>query len=338
VNIEKDFPLLHYNTFSIDARCDFFIEIFSVDDLKAIINDEKLRSLPKLILGGGSNLLLTKDFHGLVIKNSIKGISIVKEDNNYAWLKCSAGEVWHDIVLFAIQNNLAGIENLSLIPGQVGAAPMQNIGAYGVELESVFDSLEAINMETGETKIFVKDECQFGYRESVFKKDAKGKYCIVSVTLRLNKTPALNISYGAIKDTLKDMNVAQPAIKDVSDAVIKIRTSKLPNPKVLGNAGSFFKNPEISKEQFEKLKSVYPDMPNFPAANNHIKIPAAWLIEQCEWKGKRVGNTGSHAQQALVLVNYGNATGNEIKLLSENIQQSVKQKFGIELTPEVNII
>jgi len=338
VNIQKDFSLLHYNTFGIDARCDFFIEILSVDDLKAIINDEKFRLMLKLILGGGSNLLFTQNFHGLVIKNSIKGITRVKEDDNYVWLKCNAGEVWHDIVLFAIQNNLAGIENLSLIPGQVGAAPMQNIGAYGVELESVFDSLEALNMETGETIIFVKDECHFGYRESVFKKEAKGKYCITSVTLRLNKKPALNISYGAIKDTLKEMNIEQPAIKDVSEAVIKIRTSKLPDPKVLGNAGSFFKNPEIPKQQFEKLKSTYPDMPNFPAANNQVKIPAAWLIEQCGWKGKRIGNTGSHAQQALVLVNYGNAKGNEVKNLALEIQQSVKEKFGIELTPEVNII
>jgi UDP-N-acetylmuramate dehydrogenase len=338
VKIQENFSLLHYNTFGINARCDFFVEIFSVDDLKAIISDERFRSLSKLILGGGSNLLFTQDFHGLVIKNSIKGILKGKEDENYVWLKCNAGEVWHDIVLFAIQNNLGGIENLSLIPGQVGAAPMQNIGAYGIELESVFDSLEAIDMQTGEAKVFHKEECRFGYRESIFKKEAKGKYCIVSVTLRLNKKPQLNISYGAIQDTLKNMNVVRPDIKCVSEAVINIRTSKLPDPKVLGNAGSFFKNPEISNELFEQLRTNFPDIPNFSAANNMVKIPAAWLIEQCGWKGKRIGNTGSHAQQALVLVNYGNATGNEIKQLAGNIQQSVKQKFGIALTPEVNII
>jgi UDP-N-acetylmuramate dehydrogenase len=338
VNIQQNFSLKNFNTFGIDARCDFFAKIFSVDDLKKIIADERFRLLPKMMLGGGSNILFTQDFHGLLIKNSISGMDVVKENEEHVWLKAGGGEVWHNVVLFAINNNWGGIENLSLIPGLTGAAPMQNIGAYGVELESVFDSLEAIDMQTGATKIFEKADCGFGYRESVFKKEAKGKYCIVSVTLRLNKKPVLNTSYGAIQDTLKSMNITQPDIKSVSDAVIAIRTSKLPDPKVLGNAGSFFKNPEIPKEQFESLKEKFPSIPNFPAANNLIKIPAAWLIEQCGWKGRRAGNTGSHAQQALVLVNYGNATGDEIKQLAEHIQQSVREKFGIELMAEVNMV
>ncbi len=338
MKLQRNINLTAYNTFGINAYCDYFAEIFSVDDLLEIIHDTSLKPLPKLILGGGSNILFTQNFKGLVIKNSIKGIEKIKENEQHVFIKTCAGEVWHDLVQYAIANNYGGIENLSLIPGQVGAAPMQNIGAYGVEIESVFDTLEALDLQTGEIHIFDKQACKFGYRESIFKKEAKEKYCIVSVTFRLNKKPTLNTSYGAIQDTLKAMNITEPNVKTVSEAVIQIRTSKLPDPKILGNAGSFFKNPEITHEQFIQLQQQYPAIPHYPAADNKMKIPAAWLIEQCGWKGKRTGNTGSHAQQALVLVNYGNATGAEIKTLSEQIQQSVKEKFGIELIAEVNFV
>ncbi len=338
MKLQQHVNLKPYNTFGIIAFAEYFTEIFSVDDLLQIINNETLQHLPKLILGGGSNLLFTQDFNGLIIKNSIKGIEKIKEDEQHVFIKAFAGEVWHDLVQYAIAHNYGGMENLSLIPGQVGAAPMQNIGAYGVEIESIFDSLEAIDLQNGTTKIFTKEACGFGYRESIFKKVAKGKYCIVSVTFRLNKQPVFNTSYGAIQDTLQQMGVAELNVKAISDAVIHIRTSKLPDPKVLGNAGSFFKNPEIAKEHFLQLQQQYPAMPHYPAADDKIKVPAGWLIEQCGWKGKRIGNTGSHAQQALVLVNYGNATGEEIKNLSQQIQQSVKEKFGIDLTPEVNFV
>jgi UDP-N-acetylmuramate dehydrogenase len=336
--IKENFSLKNYNTFGIDVRCDFFTEVDTVDDLNRIIKDDRFYNIPKMILGGGSNILFTQDFKGLIIRNSIKGIRVVKENEDHVWLKAGAGEVWHDLVMYAIAHHWGGIENLSLIPGLVGAAPMQNIGAYGVELESVFDSLEAINMQTGELEIFDKAACRFGYRESVFKNELKGKYCIVSVTLRLNKKPVLNLSYGAIRETLQNMHVIKPDIKSVSDAVIAIRTSKLPDPGVLGNAGSFFKNPEITEEQFKILQEKYPAIPAFAASDNLVKISAAWLIEQCGWKGKRVGDAGTHAQHALVLVNYGNALGAEIKQLADKIQQSVLEKFGICLTPEVNIV
>lgn len=338
MKLQQHVNLKPYNTFGITAYAEYFAEIFSVDDLLQIINNVTLQHLPKLILGGGSNLLFTQDFNGLIIKNSIKGIEKIKEDEQHVFIKAFAGEVWHDLVQYAIAHNYGGMENLSLIPGQVGAAPMQNIGAYGVEIESIFDSLEAIDLQNGTTQFFTKEACGFGYRESIFKKEAKGKYCIVSVTFRLNKQPVFNTSYGAIQDTLQQMGIAELNVKAISDAVIHIRTSKLPDPKVLGNAGSFFKNPEIAKEHFLQLQQQYPAMPHYPAADNKIKVPAGWLIEQCGWKGKRVGNTGSHAQQALVLVNYGNATGEEIKNLSQQIQQSVKEKFGIALTPEVNFV
>jgi UDP-N-acetylmuramate dehydrogenase len=241
-------------------------------------------------------------------------------------------------VLYAISQGWGGIENLSLIPGQVGAAPMQNIGAYGVELEATFDSLDAVNMQTTEVRTFAKDECHFGYRESVFKTKLKGQYCIVSVTFRLNKQPTFNISYGDIKRILDDMQIWEPTVKSVSDAVIKIRQSKLPDPKVLGNSGSFFKNPEIPKEQFDALQQYFPLIPSYPTPSGLVKVPAGWLIEQAGWKGKRVGNTGSHAQQALVLVNYGGATGQEIYQLALDIQASVKEKFGITIVPEVNVV
>jgi UDP-N-acetylmuramate dehydrogenase len=334
----ENHALLPYNTFGLEASARYFVEVTTVSQLQEVLHQKHLRALPRLILGGGSNILLTQDFEGLVIKNSITGIEIINEDEAHVWLKVGSGEVWHDLVLYTIARNWGGIENLSLIPGQVGAAPMQNIGAYGVELEAVFHSLEAVDMETGEVRVFGKEECHFGYRESVFKTTLKGKYCIVSVTMVLNKQPQFNISYGDIKRTLEEMQAWEPTVKAVSDAVIKIRQTKLPDPKVLGNSGSFFKNPEIPKAQFDALQQYYPLIPNYPAPGGLVKVPAGWLIEQCGWKGKRVGNTGSHAQQALVLVNYGGATGSEIYQLALDIQASVKEKFGIDIVPEVNVV
>lgn len=338
MQVQHNYSLKAYNTFGIDVSCNYFAEVTSTEELKTLLADPQWKTQPRLILGGGSNLLFTGDFDGLVIKNSIKGIEVVKEDEAHTWLKAGGGEVWHNLVLHAIDKGLGGIENLSLIPGQVGAAPMQNIGAYGVELKDVFDSLEALHIESGELHTFNNEQCAFGYRESVFKNKYKGQYIITSVTLRLSKKPVFNTSYGAITDTLKEMGVEQLSIKAISDAVIHIRQSKLPNPAELGNAGSFFKNPVISRSAFEKLQLQNPTVPHYDQPDGSVKVPAGWLIEQAGWKGKKVGNTGSHAKQALVLVNYGNATGNEIYKLALDIQQSVKDQFGIDINPEVNIV
>lgn len=338
MNIVRNQSLRSYNTFGIDASCKVFAEVHSVDDIHTLLNDAELKDLPLLILGGGSNILFTQDFDGLVIKNSIKGIEQVKEDADHVWIKAMAGEVWHELVLYSVEHNLGGIENLSLIPGQVGAAPMQNIGAYGVELIQVFEELEAIEIATGELHTFDAAACRFGYRDSVFKQELKGKYIITSVTMKLNKQPKFNTSYGAIQQTLEAQGIHELSIQAVSDAVIAIRQSKLPDPKELGNSGSFFKNPELPADQFKALQSKYPDVPNYPLENGNVKVPAGWLIEQAGWKGKRIGNTGSHAKQALVLVNYGNATGKEVYQLALDIQRSVKVKFGVDISPEVNII
>ena len=292
-----------------------------------------------MFLGGGSNVLLCNDYAGLVIRNAIRGKQIVHEDDDHVLLKVYSGESWHETVMYCVERNWGGIENLSLIPGTVGAAPMQNIGAYGVELEQVFDHLEAFNLHTFELEIFNKSQCAFGYRESVFKRQLKGQYFIYSVTFKLNKKPSIHADYGDIQAILneKGLSAETAGIKDVSDAVIHIRQSKLPDPKVLGNSGSFFKNPQITIEHFEALKLQFPDIKGYPQ-NDGMKVPAGWLIEQCEWKGKRVGNTGSHAKQALVLVNYGGATGSEIFQLAQDIIQSVADKFSIHLEPEVNIV
>ncbi len=338
LNIRRNYSLKSCNTFGIDARCALFAEIEDMDALREIIHSPELDEYEKLVLGGGSNILFTKDFDGLVIKNSLRGIEVMKEDGGNVWLKAGAGEVWHELVMFCIKNNYAGIENLSLIPGLVGAAPMQNIGAYGVELESVFDSLQAVNIHTGEERIFLRKACGFGYRESVFKGALKDQYIITSVTLRLNKKPVFNTSYGAIRETLERMGVKEISIKAVSDAVIAIRASKLPDPKVIGNAGSFFKNPEVAQDVYKTLAEKFPSVPHYPGKDGKIKIPAGWLIEQCGWKGKRIGNTGSHKDQALVLVNYGNATGAEVIDLAMKIKDSVKEKFGIEIVAEVNVV
>ena len=326
--------LLPYNTFGVEAKAKAFIEISGVDELQLIL---KKNEMPLFVLGGGSNLLLTGDLDALVLKNNIKGKTIIEENNEFAIIEAGAGENWHELVLWTLENNLFGLENLSLIPGLVGAAPIQNIGAYGVELKDVFLKLEAINIETGDAASFSKKECDFGYRESVFKKALKGKYCISKVYLKLSKIPKVNISYGAIEDTLHKMGILKPTPRDVSNAVIEIRSSKLPDPKVLNNSGSFFKNPEIDRTTFENLQNKHPNIVFYSLPDNRVKIPAGWLIEQCGWKGKQIGNVGCHAKQALVLINYGGASGQELLDHAKRVTNSVKEKFGITLTPEVNI-
>lgn len=330
--------LRHLNTFGLDANAQFFEEVKTADELVAIIKDPVWKETPKFILGGGSNILLTQDIDALVIKMAIKGINIIEEDENSILLYAGAGETWHDFVIYCVEHGYAGVENLSLIPGTTGAAPMQNIGAYGVEIKDVVESVETILVDTGEERIFSKEECLFGYRESVFKHTLKGKYIITGVTFRLNKKPVFHLEYGDIQKTLQEMNVEIPSIQAISQAVIKIRKSKLPDPAEIGNAGSFFKNPEIPEEQFNGLKIKFPDLPAYPTTPGFVKVPAGWLIERAGWKGYREGNIGVHARQALVLVNYGGGSGTEIKVLSEKIQQSIEDKYGIRLSAEVNFI
>jgi UDP-N-acetylmuramate dehydrogenase len=338
MTVQNNVSLRPYNTFGIDATAKYFAEVSSIEQLQDILQNPEYQNIERLILGGGSNLLLTRDFEGVVIKIAIKGIEKLKEDDENIWLKVGAGEVWHDLVMYCVSHNYAGVENLSLIPGTVGAAPMQNIGAYGVEIKEVFESLEAIEIKTGKSRIFTKEECQFGYRESVFKHEVKGEYVIVTVNFKLSKTPVYHVEYGAIKDTLAEMGINDLSIKAISDAVISIRQSKLPNPAEIGNAGSFFKNPEIPKAQFDLLKEQFPTIPSYPVNEQTVKVPAGWLIEQAGWKGQRFGNIGVHAKQALVLVNFGGGHGNEIKELSQKIQDSIKEKFGIQLHAEVNFV
>ncbi len=335
--LQENFSLKPYNTFGIDVKTRYFATFENVKELQQLLKDPEIGHAEKLILGGGSNVLFTQDFSGAVLKNNIKGISIIDQNDDFAWVKAGSGEVWHEMVLFCIEHGLAGVENLSLIPGTVGAAPLQNIGAYGVELKDVFANLEAVNVETGNLETFEKEACEFGYRESYFKKAGKGKYIIVSVTLKLRKKPEFNTSYGDIQKTLAAMEITDLNIKAISEAVCAIRKSKLPDPAVIGNAGSFFKNPEVEKPVFEKLKQQFPEMPGYVISETKVKVPAGWLIEHLGWKGKQLDNYGVHKNQALVLVNYGGAEGNKIKQLAHDIIASVKERFGIELTPEVNI-
>jgi UDP-N-acetylmuramate dehydrogenase len=337
ISIQENVSLKSYNTFGIDAKAKYFCDIKSIDDLISLVQSEFIKKERFLILGGGSNVLFRKDFDGLVVHNSIHGRNVVHERDESIYLKVNSGEVWHDTVIYCVQNRWGGIENLSLIPGTVGAVPMQNIGAYGVEAREVIENVEAVELSTGRIKTFTNQECKFAYRESIFKNELKEMFFISSVTLSLTKkNHRITTSYGAIADTLSKMNITQPSIKSVSDAVIKIRSEKLPDFHALGNAGSFFKNPEISEEQFSKLQSEFQSVPHYPA-NQGVKVPAGWLIEQCGWKGKTVGNAGVHDKQALVLVNRGGATGDEIFSLAMKIISSVSEKFSITLTPEVNI-
>ena len=338
MRIFQNISLKPYNTFGIEANASQFVELQTLEEVQVLCQTFNLTDRKLLILGGGSNILLTKDFDGMAIKINLKGIEIVKENDEELWVQAMAGESWHSFVMHCVEKNWGGLENLSLIPGCVGAAPMQNIGAYGTEIKAVFSSLKAVEIATGEMVEFNNEACEFGYRESVFKNKYKGKYIIVSVIFKLNKKPILNVSYGAIQDVLNEKGITSPTIQDISNAVIAIRQSKLPNPAELGNAGSFFKNPEIPAEQYQRLKNEFPEIPGYPAPNNQVKVPAGWLIEQCQWKGKIVGNTGAHKNQALVLVNYGNATGNEILNLAKQIQDSVYNQFKINISPEVNLI
>jgi len=336
MQIQENISLRFYNTFGIDVRARYFSRFKNSDELEELkVNDSRL---PTIILGGGSNILFTKDFDGIVLKNEIKGIAELHEDSEYVYVKAGAGENWHQFVLHCIQRNWAGIENLSLIPGNVGASPMQNIGAYGVEIDDVFWDLEAYHIQERKIVTFTRSDCEFGYRESVFKKKFKDQFVILNVTYQLRKKPRFNTSYGAIEQELDRMGVKDLSIKTISDAVINIRSSKLPNPKELGNAGSFFKNPTIAAADFESLKLQFENIVGHTNADGSVKLAAAWLIEQCGWKGFRKGDAGCHAKQALVLVNYGNATGKEIYQLSEEILQSVKEKFGVTLEREVNVI
>ncbi|MBC7919497.1 MAG: UDP-N-acetylmuramate dehydrogenase [Ferruginibacter sp.] len=335
--ITDNVSLRRFNTFGIEANARHFAEITRLEDLRALLTSPVYGPMDKLVLGGGSNLLFTRDFDGLVLKINLPGIQTVREDDAHAWVRAGAGVNWHDLVVHCLDHDYAGIENLSLIWGTVGAAPMQNIGAYGVEIKDVFEELEAVRISDGSLRPFGHADCRFGYRESVFKHDLKGQYIITSVTLRLDKQPVFHTSYGAIADTLREMG-ANLSIRAISEAVCRIRTSKLPDPHQIGNAGSFFKNPEMDEAAFDRLRSQHPTVPHYPAPAGQVKVPAGWLIEQCGWKGKRVGNAGVHAQQALVLVNYGEATGAEIQRLSERVQASVAGKFGIALQAEVNVV
>jgi len=338
MKITENFPLKTLNTFGIEAMAARFCRFASPDDLRVLMDMES--DINKaLILGGGSNILFTSNYDGLVAVNKISGIEAIDKSDNHIQLKIGAGVNWHEFVMYCVDKGYGGIENLSLIPGSVGAAPMQNIGAYGVELKDVFIELEAFHKRTGEVQTFGRDDCEFGYRESIFKTSEKDHFIIVSLTLNLTlNSHNLSLDYGAIKKVLKKNGITDPTIKDVSNSVISIRRSKLPDPAEIGNAGSFFKNPIIDKIDFEGLRLEFPAIPGYASGSHHIKVPAGWLIEQCGWKGKRIGNIGVHKNQALVLVNYGGGKGRDLLALSKEIQASVSSTYGIELSPEVNII
>ena len=337
MDIIKNKSLKSYNTFGIDCNSSFFARINTLKDLEELYQHPLFKSQKKLILGGGSNILFTSNYEGLVIKNEIKGIEIKKETKDVVEVQIGAGVNWHEFVIYAVNNKWGGVENMSLIPGNCGTAPMQNIGAYGVEIKDTFISLNAYEIETGETVSFDRKKCDFGYRESVFKNDLKDQYIILEITLRLQKKPILNTKYGDINKTLTKNNISKPTIKDVSNAVIEIRTSKLPNPKEIGNAGSFFKNPIIQQDQFKELKTKFPEIVSYPVNENQVKLAAGWLIEKAGWKGRDFGDFGVHKKQSLVLVNYNNASGKEIFDLSQDILEDVYQKFQVKLEREVNI-
>lgn len=336
INIQPNVSLKDYNTFGVDVKATHFVETSNPNELKEALAS---KINPKFILGGGSNMLLQNDINALVIYVNHKGIKVVNEDEDHIWLEVAAGENWHQFVRYCVTHNFGGVENLSLIPGNTGTAPIQNIGAYGVELKDIFDRCTAINRNTLETETFTLSQCEFGYRDSIFKGKVKNQYVITSVTFKLTKrNHQLNTSYGAIQQVLNDNGIEQPALKDISDAVIQIRQQKLPDPKLLGNSGSFFKNPVVSQDFFNNIYQDYPNMPHYPVTEKQVKIPAGWLIEQAGLKGKRFGNAGVHTMQALVIVNYGKATGAEIWEVALQVQQAVHDKFGILLQPEVNII
>lgn len=336
INVQSNISLKAYNTFGLDAKTKFFCSIENVNDLVELKSSPEFNE-KHLVIGGGSNMLLLDDWKGLVILNQIKGISIIEENDENVLLKVGAGEVWHDLVMYSVRNKYHGLENLSLIPGSVGASPIQNIGAYGVEIKDTFEKLEAFNITTGEIEIFSNKDCEFAYRESVFKRKLKGKYIITQVYYRLNKSGILNTSYGAIETALRSKGIKSPNIEDVSNAVIAIRQSKLPDPAQIGNSGSFFKNPVIDSALASELKLKYPEMVQYEVANG-VKLAAGWLIENCGWKGYRKDGYGVHDKQALVLVHFGGAKGMDIYNLSEEIINSIQEKFGVTLEREVNMI
>ena len=338
MDIIKNKSLRSYNTFGVDCISSFFTTINNLKDLDELYQHKLYKSQKKLILGGGSNILFTSNFDGLVIKNEIKGIEVIKETNDIVEVQIGAGVNWHEFVIHAVNNKWGGIENMSLIPGNCGTAPMQNIGAYGVEIKDTFVSLNAYEIETGKIVSFDRKRCEFDYRDSVFKNDLKDQYIILDIRLRLQKKPTLNTKYGDINNTLIKNKVSNPTIKDISDAVIEIRTSKLPDPKKIGNAGSFFKNPIISQGQFKEIKMKFPEIVSYPVNEQKVKLAAGWLIEKAGWKGKNFGNYGVHKKQSLVLVNYKNANGREIFNLSQEILEDVFNKFQVKLEREVNIL
>lgn len=329
--------LLKYNTFGIDVNAKFFAIINNIDDLLSIIGDSYYSSMPVLVLGGGSNILFTHDFNGIVLKNNLKGISVVDENENEIILEVGAGENWHEFVLYCVSKNYGGVENLSLIPGNVGASPMQNIGAYGVEIKDLVNKVKFIDLKSGLFEELTNEECEFDYRSSIFKTRYKNQKFITHVRFKLNKRPVFNTSYGAIEEELKKLDL-KPSVENISRAVINIRKSKLPDPEVIGNAGSFFKNPIVTVEKAEKLKIEFPEIPLYPSGDSAMKVAAGWLIEKAGWKGKRINNFGVHQKQALVLVNYGGSQGTEINNLADQIKENIKEKFDVELEKEVNIL
>lgn len=337
MQIQNNFSLKNYNTFSIEAKAKRFVAVHSEDELKMVLENNAQDK--KFILGGGSNMLLTQNIDALVIHIDLKGKKIIKEDDDFVWVESQAGENWHEFVLWTINQNFGGLENMSLIPGNVGTTPVQNIGAYGKEIKDTFISCDAMEISTQKMKSFTKEECRFGYRESIFKHEAKDKFIITTVVFKLTKkNHTISIDYGDIKAELAKINVQKLTIKDVSNAVIKIRNSKLPNPKELGNSGSFFKNPVISREQFLNVQAQFPEIKYFEVSENEIKVPAGWLIENAGLKGYRKDDAGVHKNQALVIVNYGKATGKDILNLSKYVQKTVFDKYGIAIEAEVNVI
>jgi len=338
MKIAENYSLKKLNTFGIEVKARYFAEIREDEELIHLLDNPVWQTRKMLILAGGSNILFTGNFDGLVIKVSTKGIAIAEETAAHVLVNAQAGENWNALVNWCVGRNLGGLENLSLIPGNVGAAPVQNIGAYGVEQKDSFECLQALEIATGKKVKFNKADCDFGYRSSIFKKELKNKFVILNVTYRLDKNPVVQINYGELKKEIQSRNIKEPGIKEVADAVCRIRNSKLPDPEKTGNAGSFFKNPLVTEEKFLELRNLYPDIPGYPSENGLIKVAAGWMIDRLGWKGFRQGDAGVCETQALVLVNYGNASGYEILGIANDIKKSVKESFDVELEPEVNII
>jgi len=336
MKITEQTSLLPYNTFGIDVKADFFIEYDSAGDLQAVLQLEPVKKNQTLHIGGGSNLLFLHDYKGVVLHSAIHSINKVQEDELFVYLEVGSSVIWDDFVGYCVKNGWGGVENLSLIPGEVGASAVQNIGAYGVEVQEVIVEVNAVEVDTALFRSFSNEECHYGYRDSIFKNQLKGKYIITSVLFRVQKNPVLRLHYQHLEEEV--LKTGAVNLQNIRNTIIQIRESKLPDPKIMGNAGSFFMNPVISKQQFLSLQAIYPQIPHYFNSETTEKVPAGWLIDQCGWKGKRIGNAGVHDKQALVLVNLGGATGAEIVYLAEQIQQSVREKFGIELKPEVNYI